>query len=128
MGRHCSLICCPNCGYQVVDESKSIVAKVLHRLWPKSGGRPAQPDQLPKIKSEPTGAPTIPLNHVPAGRVVEVKYLAALSAQRLAQLSLLGLTLGTKLEVLQHRPVPIIRLGETELALSKEILGQIWVQ
>ena len=28
----CNLICCPNCGYQMVDESKSGIAKLLRRL------------------------------------------------------------------------------------------------
>jgi Fe2+ transport system protein FeoA len=127
MGQHCTLICCPNCGYQVVDESKSVLAKVLQRLWPASIGKQA-PWQPKKLKSEPSGAPIIPLNHIPAGRVVEVKYVEALSAQRLAQLSLLGLTPGARVEILQHRPTPIIRIGETELALANELLAQIWVQ
>jgi hypothetical protein len=41
----CSLICCPNCGYQMVDESKSAAAKLLRRLLHSSG----DPD-----KQEPT--------------------------------------------------------------------------
>jgi hypothetical protein len=28
----CSLICCPNCGYQMVDETRSAAAKLLRRL------------------------------------------------------------------------------------------------
>lgn len=36
----CHIICCPNCGYQVVDESRSGTIKLLQRLkermtrWP----------------------------------------------------------------------------------------------
>ena len=29
----CSLVCCPNCGYQMVDERKSGLAKLLRRTW-----------------------------------------------------------------------------------------------
>ena len=128
MGRHCTLICCPNCGYQVVDESKSLLAKMLQRLWPTARNKQTSQPPPKRLKIEPTEAPTIPLNHMPAGRMVEVKFLEDLSAHRLAQLSLLGLTPGARIEVLQHRPVPIIRLGQTELALTNEILKQIWVQ
>ena len=41
----CNLICCPNCGYQMVDESKSAAAKLLRRLMHS----PRVPD-----KQEPT--------------------------------------------------------------------------
>jgi len=31
----CSLICCPHCGYQMVDESKSGIARLLRKLIPE---------------------------------------------------------------------------------------------
>ena len=34
----CNLICCPNCGYQMVDESKSGIARLLRRLMRPPGG------------------------------------------------------------------------------------------
>ena len=41
----CNLVCCPNCGYQMVDETKSGAAKLLRRLLHS----PADPDpQEPK--------------------------------------------------------------------------------
>ena len=47
---------------------------------------------------------------------------------RLARLSAFGLVPGGHVQVLQRRPAPVIRIGETELALSEEILQQIWVR
>nr|MBI2905280.1 hypothetical protein [Chloroflexota bacterium] len=32
MAEGCAIVCCPNCGYQSVDESKSALAKLLRRL------------------------------------------------------------------------------------------------
>ncbi len=32
MAQGCAIVCCPNCGYQSVDESKSELAKLLRRL------------------------------------------------------------------------------------------------
>lgn len=29
----CQLVCCPNCGYQMVDEKKSGLVRLLRRTW-----------------------------------------------------------------------------------------------
>ena len=42
MAEGCAIVCCPNCGYQVVDESKSNLAKLLRRVW-----KPVQLDREP---------------------------------------------------------------------------------
>ncbi|MCC7352385.1 MAG: hypothetical protein IT330_01415 [Anaerolineae bacterium] len=34
LGSNCYLICCPNCGYQMVDERKSVLARLARRLRP----------------------------------------------------------------------------------------------
>lgn len=37
----CNLLCCPNCGYQMVDERKSGIARLLRKLFrPKAGAAP----------------------------------------------------------------------------------------
>ncbi len=35
----CNLICCPNCGYQMVDERKSGIARLLRRIFPGAAPR-----------------------------------------------------------------------------------------
>ncbi|MFQ6058327.1 MAG: hypothetical protein ACE5MB_05515 [Anaerolineae bacterium] len=35
LNRDCNLICCPNCGYQTVDESRSKTAAWLRRVLKK---------------------------------------------------------------------------------------------
>ncbi|HXF61758.1 MAG TPA: ferrous iron transport protein A [Caldilineaceae bacterium] len=124
LGSRCNLICCPNCGYQVVDESRSWLVSSLRRIWP-SLGRPDEPPRPPQRR--PAGA-SVPLSHIPVGVPVEVQSLEDMPAQRLARLSLYGLTPGSYVEIVQHRPLPVVRVGETELSLDKEILAQIWVQ
>lgn len=121
MGRHCNLVCCPHCGYHSIDESRSRAASWLRRLWPAppKNGVPSEPRPRPSL---------LPLNHIPPGQVVEVEDVSNLSPERLARLSVFGLMPGERVEVLQHRPAPIIRLGQTELTLSEEILSQIWVR
>ena len=118
MGPRCSLICCPNCGYQVVDESKSLVARGLERVWP------SRRSPMPRRRTRKAG---VPLTHVPAGKGAEVLSLDGMPPSRLSRLTAFGLAPGSTVSVVQHRPVPVVKVGETEVALSKEILDQIRV-
>jgi Fe2+ transport system protein FeoA len=120
LGARCSLICCPNCGYQVVDESKSGVVKALRRLWPGAG----EPQVAPPRRDDDS----VPLTHVGTGTSVEVLELAEMPPSRASRLTAFGLAPGTVVALAQRRPVPVVRIGETELALSEEILGQIRVR
>lgn len=56
-----------------------------------------------------------------------IRHLEHGRARLLARLSAFGLVPGTHVEVVQRRPVPVLRVGETELAVSDEILDRIWV-
>lgn len=125
LGSHCNLVCCPNCGYQVVDESKSMLASLIRRVWPslERSRKPARPR-----KYDRTGEPLVPLTHVPEGKKVEVCNTEEMPANRMTKLSVFGIVPGGQVEVLQRRPAPIIRIDETELTLSPEILEQIWVR
>lgn len=116
MGSRCSLICCPNCGYQVVDESRSLLARAIRRVWPE-----------PREHRETSRAPGVPLTHVPVAAEVQVRSLESMTPSRLSRLTAFGLAPGTSVRVVQRRPVPVVRVGETELALSEEILEQIRV-
>lgn len=124
MGSRCNLICCPNCGYQVVDESKSFLARLLHRLWPLSGTA-----RNPRLRRGPKHAEkgTVPLTHIAVGREVEIDGFEDMPAGRLTQLSLFGLTSGSVIQILQRHPSPVIRIDQTELAIAEEIMEQIWV-
>jgi Fe2+ transport system protein FeoA len=119
LGTRCSLICCPNCGYQVVDESKSGVVRALRKLWPGAG----DPQAAPRRDDD-----AVPLTHVGTGIPVEVLELAEMPPMRASRLTAFGLAPGTVVALAQRRPVPVVRIGETELALSEEIVGQIHVR
>ncbi len=118
-GPRCGLICCPNCGFQAVDASRSLLARGLGRLWPGRRRAPAR-------GARP--ADGVPLTHVPAGATVRVVGLEGLSGERRSRLSAFGLAEGTAVVVVQRRPVPVLRIGETELALAEDIVGGIRVQ
>ena len=122
LGARCSLICCPNCGYQVVDGSKSGLAKALTRWFGRGE------DDEPGLPSERRDDDAVPLTRVATGREVEVHRFAPMPSGRASRLTAYGLTPGTAVAVLQRRPVPVVRVGETEIAVSEEILGQILVR
>lgn len=123
MGSHCNLICCPNCGYQAVDDTKSSLANFFRWLWP-AAGKAARKGRTHKRPA----ASLVPLTHVPEGKKVEVGATDGMPPSRLTKLSVFGLVPGGYVEVLQRRPAPIIRVDQTELTLSEDILEQIWVR
>ena len=122
LGSRCNLICCPQCGYQLVDESRSRTAGWLRRLLPAS--RPAAADAV--RPSAVNGA--LPLTHIPVGMAVELCALESVGADQLTRFTAFGLTPGTRIELVQRHPAPVLRIGETELAVSREIVEHIWVQ
>ncbi len=119
-GRHCRLICCPNCGFQTVDETKSGLVLALQRLWP------ARRREAPE--SVPAASPSaVPLSHVPVGIRVRIQRLDQIVPGRMIRLSALGLAPGATVEIRQRRPAAIVRIEHTEVALADEILDQVWV-
>lgn len=124
LGSHCHLLCCPHCGYQVVDESKSKLANWIGRLLPAR----AQPENARSRSRRVLEEKIVPLSHIPNGTQVEVRSLDEMPSNRLARLSVFGLIPGSLVTLLQRHPAPVVRIGETELALSADILDQIWVR
>lgn len=123
LGSRCNILCCPNCGYRLIDESRSRSAGWLRRLLPGSRSEPPADTVRPMVVE---GA--LPLTHIPVGMAVEVCAFENVGASQLSRFTSFGLTPGTRIEVVQRHPAPVLRIGETELALSREIVEQIWVQ
>lgn len=69
----------------------------------------------------------VPLSTVGRGVEVEVQRLEGLDPRRLARLSLYGLVPGCTVSVVQRHPAPVVKIGETEVALERQILEQIFV-
>jgi Fe2+ transport system protein FeoA len=122
LGAHCNLICCPNCGYQVVDTARTRLGGLLGRIFPSSSPAPTLVE--PRA---PTPRETIPLSHVLPGRKVEIVALREMAGPRASRLAAFGLVPGSRVEVVQRRPAPVLRVGETEIALSLDILEHIEV-
>ena len=116
---HCHMICCPNCGYQMVDATRSRLAGWLRKLWPQAA--PAQRDVVTTRR-----LPLI-LSQAPMRVNLVVQSLDGLAPHIQARLSVLGLLPGAEVQLLQRRPAPIVRVGETELAIGLELLDCVRV-
>lgn len=125
LGAHCNLICCPNCGFQVVDASKTRLGGWLSRTLRPRRREERRRTQLAAEAVERRARETIPLSHVLPGREVRIVALREMSGPRISRLGAFGLVPGSRVEVVQRRPAPVVRVGETEIALSVEILERI---
>ena len=123
MGSHCNLICCPNCGYQVVDTTRTRIGGWLARR----SGSLGEGAEAPREPARRVPRETIPLSHVLPGREVEVVALREMTGPRVSRLAAFGVVPGSRVEVVQRRPTPVVRAGETDIALELEILEHIEV-
>lgn len=116
---HCHMICCPNCGYQMVDATRSRLAGWVRKLWP----------QAAKVERQPQGMRRQPLmlSQAPMRVNLVIESLEGLAPQIQARFSVLGLLPGAEVQLLQRRPAPIVRVGETELAIGLELLDKVQV-
>ena len=109
------MVCCPQCGYQMVDERKSTAAGWLRRLLRRDPG-PARVSAR-GVKS---------LADLASGQSGEVVTIATQQASRLDRLSALGIVPGSRITLLlQRTPAFILRVGETELTLDESIAREI---
>jgi len=110
----CATVCCPHCGYQMIDERKSSAAGWLRKLF-----------------GHETQTPTRTLNGVTRlcdlapGQSGEVVTIATQQAARLDRLSALGVVPGSIVTLEQRTPEFVLRVGETELTIDESIAQEI---
>ncbi|HXF69079.1 MAG TPA: FeoA family protein [Thermoflexus sp.] len=116
LGARCTLICCPQCGYQMPDLERSASARWFQRLFarlrPEGGIR---------------GSPHATLAEVPPGQSVVVLEIEETRGDQLARLAHLGVLPGVAIRVLRRRPVLIVEVEGTTLALDPDVAAHIRV-
>lgn len=119
MNSGCYLVCCPNCGYQTVDPGRSKLVRLL-RFFSKIR---LQSSTTQKSQSR------LCLADVPPGCKAEVVgFTAEFPPDRKESLQAYGLVLNYPLQVLQHKPVTILRVDQIELALESDLAKGILVE
>ncbi len=109
----CAMICCPSCGYQMVDERSSRLAGLLRGMQRKLAPPP------PPVRS---------LLGLKAGQSATVLGLEFGDASLLEQLCAYGLAPGSMLRLEQTEPAFVISVGETVLSVDRAIAEGILVE
>jgi Fe2+ transport system protein FeoA len=140
LGGHCAVICCPRCGYSTVDPLRTSLASRLLHLFGQRGGDLILREG--KFSSEPANTRSgvmvrlLDLRPGESGHISDIEAWSAEPAESaetkarsatLASLSQYGLLPGTPVRLTQKRPVPIVEVGQTELALDYSVAAEICV-
>lgn len=120
LGANCSVVCCPRCGYSTIDPARSSFTQRLVAIFKKSA-----PSTEPRFANEETRSATRLLDLKPgqSGHVADVGG----ETNTLLQLSQYGLLPGTPIMLARKYPVPIVRVGQTDLALDRSVATHIFV-
>jgi len=116
----CGMVCCPNCGYTMLAPRSTLLAHKLAR-W-LDGLRPASARAR---RSDSIQART--LQDAPVGAEVRVVSIDALAPEHYDWLQSYGVRPGHYVRVLQHRPLTIVQVEQTELAVEAEIASAVLI-
>jgi Fe2+ transport system protein FeoA len=119
MNQHCAVICCPNCGHQTVDESKSTLAQILRRTFKRTATPPTARAHDPEACR---------LSDLLPGQSATVVSIESRNPSRLERLSVFGIVPGCQLTVEQRQPTFVLRVGFTELSVEREVADEIVIE
>lgn len=105
----CATQHCPRCGYTMPDESRSVAARLIRRLF---------------RRQSPAPHTAFSLAEMPAGSFGVVERLEG-PPDLLARLTAQGLAPGVTVHVLQRLPTFVIEVGETTIGLEKDVAAGI---
>lgn len=122
---YCAIVCCPNCGYQAVDEAKSQLVGTMLRLFKRD---PKSSPQAQSHSQAPLGTVHCPLSQVCAGGVGKLVAINSKKTERLERLQILGLTPGAKVILKQRQPEYVLQVGHTELTIEQSVADDVIVE
>jgi Fe2+ transport system protein FeoA len=112
----CNSVRCPGCDYEFPENSRGL--SWMRRIFRRRSAPPTLP----------AGGETVTLDLMRSGERGELLQLTCMSDTRRNTLTVFGLTPGTELTLIQRTPSYVIRVGETELGLDREIAQGIYVR
>ncbi len=125
LGAHCLVVCCPRCGYSTVNPARSPLAQRLVGAL-RLGTRAARAGARGAGVVVGDGGAAIRLLDLQPGQAGHVADVAE-AEDTLIQLSQYGLLPGTPIRLARKYPVPIIQVGQTDLALDRTLAARIYV-
>lgn len=117
MHRGCNLVCCPACGYQMVDARRSLAGRLAGSVFHKRHRRHRRERQGLTLLDVP-----------PGWQAKVVGFKDGFPSARRAHLLAYGLIPNDWVRVVQHSPVTVIQIDQTELALENSLAAEIEVE
>lgn len=112
--KDCHLICCPNCGYEMVNVHRSKLARWAARMLPKS--------------SRGHSILNMTLADLAPGQCARVVgFSPAIPTSQQAHLQAYGITPGRLVQVVQREPVTVVQVEHLELALEADLARDVYV-
>ena len=121
MSKGCHILCCPNCGYQIPDQSQMPFASTLKNLWDRY--QESRHARMARRADQPQS-----VTDLQPGQQAEVVEIASQDRNRLARLSAYGLMPGCQISLRQRSPAYVVTVDETEVALDSRVAREIHVR
>lgn len=116
----CPLVRCPACGYEFSDRPTRLAAPWWRRVWRRRSPLAAvRPGEARPVGSLAPGARAVVVAVAGDRRVERERSRGCLAA--------FGVVPGADVELVQLRPLVVIRVGETELALEPDVAERVLV-
>lgn len=115
LGPVCNLVRCPACEYEFPESPQRV--SLFEKLFRR---RKATPSRLPEDVQ--------PVTQLASGSRAKILCLGDTRSPRHDRLAAFGIVPGAEIILIQRQPSAVVRIGETELAIDREIADDILVQ
>ena len=112
----CATACCPNCGTTNINPSASRLARWVERLFSPAKPAPAGPNI------------GLSLDQIPSGNTVRVTGFREIGPEQGRHLQAYGVLPGRELKVLSQKPLTVLQIEQTELALETIVARAVLVE
>jgi Fe2+ transport system protein FeoA len=116
----CGMIKCPNCGYELPLEAKSLTSFKRGIVKLKQ--------LIKKEKFELKDNAVIPITKLKKGITAKIAYINTENKNRLQKLMSLGILPGKPIELIQKFPSYVLQIRHTQAVVDKEIAQDIFVR
>lgn len=124
----CATACCPNCGTSNINPSASRLARWVERLFNRKQPSTQAGLSIPGGFTNPDTSTGLTLDQVRSGRSVRVAGFGAIGAEQSRHLQAYGVLPGRKVKVLAQKPMTVLQIEQTELAIETIVAKAVRVE
>lgn len=121
LGALCRLVRCPSCAYEFPETPAAV--SLVRRIFGRRRGLPQAGGTTPDLPES-----VVTAEELRPGQRGKVLCLGATATERHRTLTVFGMVPGAEITLVQRQPACVLRVGETELAVDREIAREILVE